>query len=263
MKKLAEGYKRFQHNTEALYATDVPFKWSNRASGNYPESKMYFSEKHKTDGYKTEISVVANGLAINCTDHYSGSFSYLTFFRDNKNFHNMATQKLAQKQKLSNLNDNKEEMACERWAVLVEKEYQGGSDVACILLSVRKSPNGCLSLIEKEQNLEISRERIIVENYIGRLKCLWKKMCSKYIWDESFFDVLFGIFVCLTNFHIMKHPLRSEDNQKLIQMENLVHYLSESKRRRKAEQQASYRKRKRARLSGASVVVRRDDDIDE
>ena len=88
-------------------------------------------------------------------------------------------------------------------------------------------------------------------------------MSNKFIWYESFYDVLFGICVCLTNFHIMKHPLRSEEGQKWRQMENLVRYLSESKRRRKAEQQASYRRRKRARLLGANVVVRRDDDIDE
>ena len=61
----------------------------------------------------------------------------------------------------------------------------------------------------------------------------------------------------------MKHPLRAEHGQKWIQTENLVHYLSESKRRRKAEQQASYTRRKRAMLIEANVVVQRDNEIDE
>ena len=83
----------------------------------------------------------------------------------------------------------------EKWAVLVDKGYQRGNDVARLLHPVRRPPNGFLSLVEKEQNLDNSRGRIFVENYFERLKCLWQIMSNKYIWDESFYDV-FSAFVC-------------------------------------------------------------------
>ena len=263
MAKLSHLTQRFKFNTKAIYATDVTFQCASKPTRNHAESKIYYSAKHKMYAYKTEVSVLPNGLAINCTDNYAGGLSDITIFRANRRFHEMATLKSDEERNMTTLNDMENENDISTWAILVDKGYQSGGDVGRILHPVKRPPNGTLCLMEKEQNLEITRDRIIVENYFGRMKTLWKIMETKYTWDEGFYDILFGICLCITNFHILKHPLREEDGKRWIQMENQMHYLSKNLRRRKAEQQATYRRRNRARLLGANVMVDNDDDSDD
>lgn len=43
--------------------------------GNIDESKQYHREKHTRYGYKTEVSVLPDGLAAIVSKHYPGSVS--------------------------------------------------------------------------------------------------------------------------------------------------------------------------------------------
>ena len=71
----------FKHFPVARYPTDVTFQPSLGPSGRLEESKKYFSGKHKQYGYKIEVSVLLNGMAIGCREHEPGSVSDLTMFR--------------------------------------------------------------------------------------------------------------------------------------------------------------------------------------
>lgn len=73
----------FKFHKYDRYATDVTFHHANRPAGNHQESKHYFSNKHKIYGYKTEVSVVPNGLAIGCIDHRQRSVADVVIIRKN------------------------------------------------------------------------------------------------------------------------------------------------------------------------------------
>ncbi|ETV68307.1 hypothetical protein H257_15749 [Aphanomyces astaci] len=77
MSQLAANGDRFTNYPYARYATDVTFQQTNPA-GSYAEKKSYYSGKHSLYGHKVEVSVLPNGLAINCTK---------SIFDDNLEFH--------------------------------------------------------------------------------------------------------------------------------------------------------------------------------
>lgn len=61
--------------------------------------ELYFSGKHKLYGYKVEVSVLPIGLAINETNHHSGSLFDLEILQRNRNFHKICHQKSALEKK--------------------------------------------------------------------------------------------------------------------------------------------------------------------
>ncbi|ETP52658.1 hypothetical protein F442_02362 [Phytophthora nicotianae P10297] len=62
---LVLGDNTFDHHPYARYATDVTFQQSNMPSGKMKERVAYYSAKHHLHGYKVEVSVLPNGLALN------------------------------------------------------------------------------------------------------------------------------------------------------------------------------------------------------
>ena len=81
MDKLYESRRNFRQYPMALHATDVTFQPSFRPSGSMQEGKKYFSGKHNQYGYKIEVSVFPNGLALCCSEHEPGAVSDLTLFQ--------------------------------------------------------------------------------------------------------------------------------------------------------------------------------------
>ena len=76
VKTIDESQAKFSKFSETLYAVDVTFQQSFRPSGSIQEGKLYLSSKHKLYGLKTEVSVLHNGLAVNCSTRFPGSVSY-------------------------------------------------------------------------------------------------------------------------------------------------------------------------------------------
>lgn len=163
----------FRHNPLALYATDVTFQQTNRPKGNNAEAVPWFSGKHKLYGYKVEVSVNPRGLAINCGSHERGNTADITMFHNNMAFHRTARLKLEDESRIAD-NGPLQEKCPDEWAVLADKGYQGlGDYLRCI------HPQKGSNLIRDEQDINdtISSDRVIVENYFGRLCNLWR-ICS-------------------------------------------------------------------------------------
>ena len=80
MERLVKEKSTFKHYKFALYVTDVTFQNANRPSGNHEEAKGHFTNKHTLYGYKSEVSVLPNGIAIGCTAHQPGSVSDLDIY---------------------------------------------------------------------------------------------------------------------------------------------------------------------------------------
>ncbi|GMF59756.1 unnamed protein product [Phytophthora fragariaefolia] len=85
--KIVRAGYAFHKFLYARYAKDVTFEQAIKPSGNVNEITRYYSGKHHLYGYKVEVVVLPNGLAINCTDHAGGSTHDAKIFRDNAAFH--------------------------------------------------------------------------------------------------------------------------------------------------------------------------------
>ena len=161
-------------------------------------------------GYKTEVSVLPNIIAMACSVHDPVSVSDLTMFRNMDHFHRMATKKSS--------TDCRAPDRCPmrtiytmHWAILTDKGYQGAADSLRVQLPKKKTRHGRLPLEEERSNSELSSDRFIVEKYFGRQCSLWAIIRSKFRWSESCYDSIFQFSVALTNLHIGWHPLREGD----------------------------------------------------
>lgn len=65
----------FRDYRYSKYATYVTFQQAFRFSGRVQEEKVYFSCRNKLYGFKIEVSILSNGLAVRCSKHYPESTS--------------------------------------------------------------------------------------------------------------------------------------------------------------------------------------------
>jgi len=208
---------------------DVTFQQANRPSGNMQEGKKYFSGKHHLYGYKFELSVRPNGLASAYSQHHPGSVADITILE-------------------SRLDINKRHP--NYWAVLLDKGYQGSREMFRALTPHKKPPRGVLSAEQESYNKNLSSDRILVENYFGRMLSLWNIMAAKYRWGEELYDPITTWCVALTNYIVRDHPLRQEDIDWYKRYKNRLLSIGKAIKTKRSETQALYRSRRRRRLEG-------------
>ena len=243
--------RRFENYPSALYATDVKFQQANRPTGTFSDAKAYFSAKHGLYGFKFECSVSAAGRAVFITRHYPGSKADVSIFEDHAATH---TSMLLKTEAEGQVQDH-----CEGavrypalWAVLVDKGYQGIQNSVRSIQPKKQPRNGSLSADDIERNHRVSSDRVIVENYFGRLCMLWKIMYKKFTLSEERYDQILRLCVALTNFHVSLNPLRAEDSD--YYGRTLARYASQAqldRERRRAHNQAAVLRR-RDRLNGST-----------
>jgi hypothetical protein len=207
------------------------------------ESLPWYSAKHMLYGYKVEVSVNPCGLAINCSRRARGNTADITMFRNNDTFHLSARRKCATEHRLV---DNGPLCAKypDEWAILADKGYQGLADhVRCIHL--KKGSN--LTPDERAANDAISSDRVIVENYFGRLCGLWCICADKFRWSEELYDDIFHVCASLTNYHITMHPLRDDNGNHFRHHHNRLVAIGEEIQKKRRLSQDKYRRSKRLR----------------
>lgn len=84
LKKIKARFKNFPY---AFVAVDVIFHHGQGPSGSTSEAKKYFSGKHKLYGYKTEVTVLPNGVAVGVSDHTPGRVADITIMQKMKAEH--------------------------------------------------------------------------------------------------------------------------------------------------------------------------------
>lgn len=154
--RMIRDKKLFRNFTCACYATEMFFQQCNRPSGNMQEGKFYFSGKHKLYGFKTEVSVLPNGLKIVFfSDHYPGSKSVIDIFYEYIHFHKQALQKREDGKSTANI-EELHGVYEEQWPVIADKGYQGREQFVR-LIHLRKKPPHCLLNAEEDiRNRNIS-----------------------------------------------------------------------------------------------------------
>lgn len=221
MTRLMSTGRTFSNYACARYAVDVTFQRAERPSGSVAEGKKYFSGKHKAYGFKSEVSVLPNGLALGVTAHEPASVADIDIFRKNAEFHDFQLDKLESELELLDLGPYKD-LFPRMWAALADKGYQGGRQDVRVIHPKKKPAGRHLSTMEIEENRLISSDRIIVENYFGRLCSLWGVTSGVYKWAEKHYDSFFMFCIAATNFHIRIQGLRDEDGEFYRRYENRI-----------------------------------------
>ncbi|ETP37585.1 hypothetical protein F442_14612 [Phytophthora nicotianae P10297] len=249
MEQLVLGGNTFDHHPYPRYATDVTFQQSNMPSGKMKERASYYSAKHHLHGHKVEVSVLPNGLALNCTKHYLGIKADIEIFRHNHAFHLQHLLKSSSERNMTDEGPMKDKYP-DSWCVLADKGYQGLADDFRVITPIKKRPLQQLTLDEGRTNDRIAHDRVIVENYFGRLTTLWAMCSDKYRWDKNNYDMLFRSCVALTNFHVRILPLRDEDGENYSNYLKRLQLLGNGMRPKRLEVQRHHREKRRMRLRG-------------
>ncbi len=184
MSALFEQDTIFESFPFALKAIDVTFQEANRPSGNMQEGKVYFSGKHKLYGFKVEFAVRPNCLASAFSRHYLGSVSDINIMYRTTAKHQERLLKKGEDEEFEEDYLLKEKYP-EHWALLADKGNQGSDEFLRCVTTHKKPKRGVLTREEIEFNKKHSSDRILVENYFGRMGQLWSLLSSKYVWSES------------------------------------------------------------------------------
>lgn len=221
---------------------DVTFQTRTRPKMLFKEAQFYFSGKHHSYGLKTETAHLPNGQVAFISETYGGSVHDFTIFKDNVEIYKEFLQKKGQDNKIKDVGELKEKYP-KMWALMADKGYQGASE---LLRAILPEKGDELTEEDKVRNKKIAKNRIICENFYGRMKKLFKIMEEKFRWDEEMYPIVFKVCVALTNYHISKYPLRAEDG---VYYNAILKKYAEESLEKKRKQKENYLKSKRARLS--------------
>ena len=131
----------------------------------------------------------------------------------------------------------------------MDKGYQGPQDRVRAIHPTRKLRKGNLTQEQITNNKDISSDRIIVENWFGRL-CVLRNICaSKWKWSENIYDPFFKLCAAMTNYHVRLHPLRASDLQLYRRVKQRQYIIGEEILKKRKRTQEKYRKKRKQRLA--------------
>ena len=163
--------------------------------------RRYYSGKHKRHVIKMQGFVNPMGLLIHYAGPVPGSEHDFSLFRSS----NLAPIIATESRKCQSLFGTPA-------VVLADAGYQGITHLIPSAISPHKKPrNGELTDEQKEENHKISHYRIIVENWFGRHKTLWRVCSGRYRQKTTTYKEVWGFCAALTNYHIQLHPLRGDE----------------------------------------------------
>ncbi|ETV87366.1 hypothetical protein H257_00965 [Aphanomyces astaci] len=226
----------FANYTYALYATDVKFKPA---------------ERRRAASTSSVTILVASTSYM--SDHCPGSVNDLTMFMDRLTVHRTSLAKMETEMAI---NDVGEQFDDHRgyWACLVDKGYVGIMHHTRGIYPKKKPTGGALDTDDLNRNKRVSSDRVVVENYFGRVCQLWKVSYATFTWGHDIFDGILRLTFALTNYHVTLMPLRAND--RVTYRSVLARYQSMSKAyidRRNETQRRSRRRRGERDLMGSAI----------
>ena len=198
----------FEHFPEALLVGDCSVQARQRP-GNSSQSK-YYDGKHKCHTLKWYYSHYPSGYVCQKSKVYPGSKFDKTVLLDCV----VETRELLEKTQMEmRLRDDGEFSTRypNHWAILYDKGFQGIISEVRAIIPKKKPRNGNLTVQERRKNRQIGEDRIICENFYGRKKVLWKATREKARHGDKEMDLIDTFCSLLTNYDIIKRPLRNED----------------------------------------------------
>lgn len=201
-----------------------------RPRGRFEEAKIYFDGKNKIYALKKEVGVLAYPpyYALFFQKGRVGSQHDYSIFQGTHEGYAPFLKKTPREQvELGGDRDS-------RWAIVLDKAYVGPeNDTPHVRrLFISKNPR---TEAERARNRELSKIRVHIEAWFGRMKNLWKFARDVFSHDHRSFDEHFEIMALLTNENIQAMELGPEDRK------YYRSYLKE--RRNSAEEKEAKRKR--------------------
>ena len=68
-----------------------------------------------------------------------------------------------------------------------------------------------MTVDDQNRNTRISSDRVVVDNFFGRVCGMFGIFSSKYSWSSDKFDTIVDFCFSIVNFYIHIHPLREQD----------------------------------------------------
>ncbi|RQM31002.1 hypothetical protein B5M09_013492 [Aphanomyces astaci] len=135
-----------------------------------------------------------------------------------------------------------------QWSVLADRGYQGIQEYVRGFTPLKRPPHGQLTMEQERANVKLSSDRVIVENFFGRLKTLWGLASDKYTWKKDEYNMYFQTCVALTNVHIRFNPLRNMDGEGYNQYKNRLLSIGSKIKTKNSSSKAKYRENRKARI---------------
>lgn len=203
--KKRESTRQFDNYPEAVGACDVSLI-PIHSSKNHKIEEKYYSTKHKRHGIKLQAIVDPDGICIDAKCGYPGSMHDLRVFRVAKTLERFIHERTIGNRRCDSY-----------YPLLFDKGYVGvDKDNYPEAIVLKKNPRGQkLQPKEKGKNDSIEHDRIIVENYFGRLKTLWPVTQIGFRGNPEILRIFTLICVGLTNYYNLLHPMREHVNVKL------------------------------------------------
>ena len=190
MSTLRSNKTQFKYFSYALEAIDLTFQEANRPTGNMKEGKKHSSRKHRLYGFKKEATVRPKGIAVSCSQRFPGSVSDLKIMQRMSESHEDRPEKRGGEQAFHE-NGILHQKYGNYWAAPLDKGYQAAAEFLRVNPPKKKPANGILSKEDTLFNKKVAADRIIVENYSGRMGNLWEVISLKYKWNGSTYDMIF------------------------------------------------------------------------
>lgn len=174
----------------------------NRPCGSFDESRLFYSNKHGRYCTKMEIGVLPNGSAAFYSQLYPGSKHDYSIFSMNLQKYKRFILKETSEMSIDDEDGNSE------WSIMADKGYIGMQSHCRSIIPTRLS--GRVNI--NPDNQEIARERIICENFFGRVKMSFKICRDRFRGDFELLNKVVPICLALTNLLIRDNPLRIQDS---------------------------------------------------
>ncbi|KAL4130024.1 hypothetical protein PRIC2_006030 [Phytophthora ramorum] len=145
------------------------------------------------------------------------------------------------------------------WMILADKGYLGLTETHRVVHPKRYLPTAPLTLKEETTNRNITSDRIVVENYFGRLCTLWALCSDKYRWKEERYEMYFRACVALTNVQVRSDPLRAADGEHYRDYLRHLNHIGTTGLARRRESNRRARERRQLRLAAEVPPVNSED----
>ncbi|RHY90156.1 hypothetical protein DYB26_005113, partial [Aphanomyces astaci] len=120
------------------------------------------------------------------------------------------------------------------WACLVEMRYIAAWNPS-------EAQTGALDAADVERNLRVSSDRVVVENFFGRVCSFWKVSYATFTWGEKIYGVIQRTTFALTNFHLSLITARAEDEDYYAMVMARYQGMANERERKRADTQRRYR----------------------
>ena len=182
---------------------DATVQKINRPCLDYQTAKQWYSGKHSVYCLKTQVVTNRLGVAMHVTDPVPGSIHDLTLFRDSL-------------PEILELIEKHKEGKDEEIKILADLGYYTKDLEHLLITPIKSIP----SLPANEQrdaekfNQSLSRQRIRVENYFGRLKKSFDILAGTYRGGHEIYKHIVRLCTALTNYKLVtvKEVLAESDH---------------------------------------------------